>query len=130
VKVESLYPAEFGPEHMTVDEFMAALPKLDKGVKAKISIAASKGEVLRYAAVVENGACSVGLVRTRSPGDAKSSLGDAKSSLGDAKSSLDEIKSSLGDAKSSPDEIKTRWVRLTARWVRLRARWMRLRLAG
>ena len=62
VKVESLYPKEFGPEHMSVDEFMAALPRLDKGVKSKIQMAASKGEVLRYAAVVENGSCSVGLV--------------------------------------------------------------------
>mmetsp|Transcript_39924 Transcript_39924/g.55501 ORF Transcript_39924/g.55501 Transcript_39924/m.55501 type:complete len:384 (-) Transcript_39924:40-1191(-) len=62
VTVESLYPGGLAPEVMSVEEFMSAgLPQLDAEFQAKVAAAAEKGEVLRYAAVVESGRCSVGL---------------------------------------------------------------------
>jgi len=61
VKVEGMYPDSMGQDKMSVPEFMAALPSLDEGMAAKAKAAAAEGKVLRYAAVVEDGKCSVGL---------------------------------------------------------------------
>eukprot|EP00976_Prorocentrum_cordatum_P033417 680514-Prorocentrum_minimum.AAC.4 len=63
VAVESLYPPAMAPGQMSVDEFMATgLKQLDPTIQAQVDAAAARGEVLRYAATVEDGKCKVGLV--------------------------------------------------------------------
>jgi len=63
VQVESLFPAALAPDAMSVDDFMASgIQTLDQTFKEKVHAASSKGEVLRYAAQVEDGKCSVGLL--------------------------------------------------------------------
>ncbi len=58
VAVQGLYPAEL--DSLSVSEFMAALPQLDEGFAARVAEAQAQGKVLRYAALVENGVCTVG----------------------------------------------------------------------
>jgi homoserine dehydrogenase len=67
VTVTGLYPAHM--ESLTVAEFLAALPELDADFAQQVQAAAAQGQVLRYAATVEAGACRVGptLVDAASP---------------------------------------------------------------
>jgi homoserine dehydrogenase len=67
VTVTGLYPAHM--EGLTVPEFLAALPELDASFAEQGQAAAAQGQVLRYAAMVEGGACRVGptLVDAASP---------------------------------------------------------------
>jgi len=52
VTVEPLYDvAAMG--HLSVDEFMAALPSLDAAMQQRCDAAAAKGQVLRYAATID-----------------------------------------------------------------------------
>ena len=59
VDVTPLYPPELA--ELSVPDFLAALPGLDAGFKAKADAAAAAGEALRYAANVEDGKLTVGL---------------------------------------------------------------------
>lgn len=59
VDVTPLYPPELAA--LSVPDFLAALPGLDAGFKAKADAAAAAGEALRYAANVEDGKLTVGL---------------------------------------------------------------------
>lgn len=67
VAVEGLYPLHM--DRLTVAEFLAALPQLDGSFAAQVEAARAQGNVLRYAAVVENGGCRVGptIVTRESP---------------------------------------------------------------
>ena len=58
VKVAGLYPSHM--DGLSVDEFLDALPQLDDDFAARVQAAADNGQVLRYAATVEHGACQVG----------------------------------------------------------------------
>ncbi|MBV7336847.1 hypothetical protein KFU94_53180, partial [Chloroflexi bacterium TSY] len=58
VAVESLYPPQMN--RLSVDEFMDALTDLDDDFRQKVENAAAKGQVLRYAARVEDEGCHVG----------------------------------------------------------------------
>lgn len=58
VDVTGLYPPNL--DDLNVDEFLDALPELDKAMDATIRDAAARDGVLRYAATVENGRCFVG----------------------------------------------------------------------
>lgn len=60
VKVTGLYPVEMS--HLSVAEFLAALPVLDAQFHAQVQEAKAAGNVLRYAATVANGRCTVGPV--------------------------------------------------------------------
>ena len=60
VNVEPLYPPELAS--LTVDDFMAKLPSLDDDFAKRATEAKARGEALRYAATVENGKLTVGLV--------------------------------------------------------------------
>lgn len=60
VAVTGLYPQAMAG--LSVAEFMDALPELDSHFAGLVADAAGAGQVLRYAATVENGACSVGPV--------------------------------------------------------------------
>ena len=57
VAIEGLYPSEM--ERLSVDEFMSALADLDEEFEQQVAKAAENGQVLRYAAQVEGGACQV-----------------------------------------------------------------------
>jgi homoserine dehydrogenase len=59
IEVESLYPAQMAD--LSVAEFMAAMPQLDKAMQARVAAAAQEGNVLRYVAEVEEGHGRVGL---------------------------------------------------------------------
>ncbi|OAY85765.1 Bifunctional aspartokinase/homoserine dehydrogenase 1 [Ananas comosus] len=62
IKVESLYPSEFGPGSMTTEVFLgSAISQLDKSIEERVTAASSKGNVLRYVCVIENSRCQVGL---------------------------------------------------------------------
>ena len=67
VSVIGLYPPSM--DDLSVEQFMAALPDLDAQFAAEVSAAAESGQVMRYAATVEEGRCSVGprLVDAASP---------------------------------------------------------------
>ena len=52
VSVEPLYD-EASMGALSVADFMAALPSLDAGFKARVDAAAAEGKVLRYAATVD-----------------------------------------------------------------------------
>ena len=54
---------------LSVDDFMAKLPSLDEDFAKRATEAKARGEALRYAATVENGRLTVGLVSvsTQSP---------------------------------------------------------------
>jgi len=69
VTVEGLYPEEMA--HLTIPDFMAALPELDEFFADKVETAAVQGQVLRYAASIEKHSCVVGPVTV----DANSPLG-------------------------------------------------------
>lgn len=60
VAVTGLYPESMAG--LPVAEFMNALPELDDHFRRLVAAATAEGKVLRYAATVENGACSVGPV--------------------------------------------------------------------
>lgn len=60
VKVTGLYPTEMSS--LSVSEFLEALPRLDVQFAARVQAAQNEGNVLRYAATVENGQCHVGPV--------------------------------------------------------------------
>ena len=67
VNVEPLYPPELAS--LSVDDFMAKLPSLDADFAKRATEAKARGEALRYAATVEDGRLTVGLVSvsTQSP---------------------------------------------------------------
>ena len=60
VEVESLYPASMNG--LSVQEFLDELPALDDAFRKRVEAADAQGQVLRYAATVEDGRCSVGPV--------------------------------------------------------------------
>lgn len=57
VAVEGLYPAKMN--ELSVEAFMDALPELDASFHARVAEAKANGQVLRYAAIVENNKCRV-----------------------------------------------------------------------
>ncbi|KNA09048.1 hypothetical protein SOVF_157180 [Spinacia oleracea] len=62
IKVESLYPAEMGPNVMNVEEFLATgVPQLDNNLADRVEKAATNGNVLRYVCVIEGSRCEVGI---------------------------------------------------------------------
>ena len=67
VNVVGLYPPSM--DDLSVDAFLDALVELDAQFSAEVAAAAEAGQVLRYAATVEDGRCSVGptLVDAESP---------------------------------------------------------------
>lgn len=67
VEVQGLYPPHMA--HLSVAQFMAALPQLDALFAAQVEQAAEQGGVLRYAALVQEGRCTVGptVVSAQSP---------------------------------------------------------------
>ena len=58
VEIRSLYPERMAG--LSVDSFLAELPSLDEAYGARVASAAAEGKVLRYAATLSEGACSVG----------------------------------------------------------------------
>lgn len=58
VAVEGLYPSAM--DTLSVSDFLEALPQLDEEFAARVATAQEQGQVLRYAATVADGACSVG----------------------------------------------------------------------
>lgn len=58
VQISGLYPAEM--QALSVAEFLAALPALDGPLAERVQMAAGQGRVLRYAAAVADGRCTVG----------------------------------------------------------------------
>lgn len=62
IKVESLYPAEMGPNTMSVEDFLAdGILQLDNDLADRVEKAASNGNVLRYVCVIEGSRCEVGI---------------------------------------------------------------------
>lgn len=64
IKVESLFPKELGPDAMSVDDFLdSGVLSLDNDIQDRVTKASSRGNVLRYACVVESSSlrCEVGL---------------------------------------------------------------------
>ena len=58
IEVTGLYPEAMSS--LSVNEFMAALPELDDHFRTLVDAAAADGKVLRYAATVAGGHCTVG----------------------------------------------------------------------
>lgn len=58
VEVSGLYPEQMAD--LSVDSFLAELPSLDEQYRELVAGAAAEGKVLRYAATLSEGACSVG----------------------------------------------------------------------
>lgn len=58
VQVEGLYPPEM--DRLSVDDFLAALPDLDAAMQQRVADAEAQGNVVRYAASVHDGRCTVG----------------------------------------------------------------------
>ena len=58
VAVTGLYPAEMAD--LTVPEFLDAIERLDDDFAAQVDAAAAQGNVLRFAATLADGACTVG----------------------------------------------------------------------
>ena len=58
VEINGLYPESMAA--LSVDGFLAALPSLDEAYSAQVADAAVEGKVLRYAATLSEGKCSVG----------------------------------------------------------------------
>lgn len=69
VRVTGLYPVEMS--RLSVPEFLEALPALDRQFRTQVQDAKAVGKVLRYAATVADGQCTVGPVVV----DANSPLG-------------------------------------------------------
>lgn len=67
IEVSGLYPESMAT--LSVDEFMAALPDLDADFQTQVEAARDEGKVLRYAATIADGQCTVGpvTVTTESP---------------------------------------------------------------
>ncbi|XP_010251638.1 PREDICTED: uncharacterized protein LOC104593475 isoform X1 [Nelumbo nucifera] len=62
IKVESLYPAEMGPDKMSLEDFLSSgLSSLDEGIDERVKVASSKGNVLRYVCVIDGSRCHVGI---------------------------------------------------------------------
>ncbi|XP_038879521.1 homoserine dehydrogenase isoform X2 [Benincasa hispida] len=64
IKVESLFPKEMGPDVMPIDDFLnSGVLSLDNDIQERVTKASSRGNVLRYACVVECSSlrCEVGL---------------------------------------------------------------------
>ena len=59
VEISGLYPEQMAG--LSVDDFLKELPSLDKQYRAQVAGAAAEDKVLRYAATLSEGACSVGL---------------------------------------------------------------------
>ena len=59
VQVSGLYPERLAG--LSVDDFLSELPSLDEQYRPEVARAASEGKVLRYAATLSEGACTVGL---------------------------------------------------------------------
>eukprot|EP00854_Cymbomonas_tetramitiformis_P019898 gene19898-23804_t len=63
VTVESLFPTEMGPDSMPLNNFMnEGLLALDAPIAKRVEEAAASDGALRYAATVQDGKCTVGLV--------------------------------------------------------------------
>jgi homoserine dehydrogenase len=60
VKVESLYPKKMNA--LTVEQFMQNVDSLNESVAAQVTALTAGGKKLRYAAVIQNGTLSAGLV--------------------------------------------------------------------
>ena len=58
VEIKGLYPESMAD--LSVDSFLAALPSLDEQYGELVAAAAAEGKVLRYAATLAEGKCSVG----------------------------------------------------------------------
>ena len=67
VEVTGLYPPAM--DELSIDDFLEALPSLDDAFQQQVAEATATGSVLRYAAEVEDGKCSVGpaVVAAESP---------------------------------------------------------------
>ncbi|XP_071730600.1 uncharacterized protein [Rutidosis leptorrhynchoides] len=62
ISIESLYPAEMGPDVMSLEDFLAnGLPLLDSDIKERINKASSNGKVLRYVCLIQNSRCNIGI---------------------------------------------------------------------
>ncbi|KAF3327272.1 hypothetical protein FCM35_KLT07390 [Carex littledalei] len=62
IKIESLYPSEFGPDSMSTEDFLAkGLSHLDEKLKERVATASLKGNVLRYVCVIQDLRCNVGI---------------------------------------------------------------------
>ncbi|XP_078180856.1 glyceraldehyde-3-phosphate dehydrogenase-like family protein isoform X3 [Carex rostrata] len=62
IKIESLYLSEFGPDSMSMEDFLAkGLSQLDEKLKERVAIASLKGNVLRYVCVIQDSRCNVGI---------------------------------------------------------------------
>ena len=59
VEISGLYPERMAG--LSVDDFLSELPSLDEQYRTQVAGAAAAGKVLRYAATLSGGACSVGL---------------------------------------------------------------------
>ena len=59
VDVSGLYPERMAG--LSVDDFLAELPSLDEQYRQEVARAASDGKVLRYAATLSEGSCTVSL---------------------------------------------------------------------
>ena len=63
IQLESMVPPEFSSDVMPLEDFMGVgLKALDSSFDEKVAAAKDKGEVLRYAATIQDGVCKVGLV--------------------------------------------------------------------
>lgn len=63
VEVESLYPAEMGPQSMAVGEFLTkGLPSLNTWMRERLKAAQDRNAVLRYVATVDSTKCRVGFM--------------------------------------------------------------------
>ena len=58
VEIKGLYPESLA--NLSVDSFLKELPSLDEAYSAQVADAAAEGKVLRYAATLSEGKCSVG----------------------------------------------------------------------
>ena len=74
VQVESLYPAAMNG--LTVDQFLHEVDSLNESMQQRAAELTRGGKKLRYAAIVENGACRVGLTGA----DPASKLGGIRTS--------------------------------------------------
>uniref|UniRef100_A0A9I9E6D8 Homoserine dehydrogenase n=1 Tax=Cucumis melo TaxID=3656 RepID=A0A9I9E6D8_CUCME len=64
IKVESLFPKEMGPDVMPINDFLdGGVLALDSDIQERVTNASSRGNVLRYACVIESSSsrCEVGL---------------------------------------------------------------------
>ncbi|XP_031493863.1 uncharacterized protein LOC116259965 isoform X2 [Nymphaea colorata] len=63
IKVDSLYPAEMGPNMISTEEFLSkGVLMLDNDFAQRVQLASSNGKVLRYVCMLEKSSCQVGLL--------------------------------------------------------------------